>query len=50
MHITVSLVPRLSPSSFFIVHMRKATEGESLGGFDHVRTLMDTERVISVRT
>ena len=30
-----------SPPPLFIVHMQKATEqGESLGGFDHVRTLM----------
>ena len=37
-----SLVPRLSPSSFFFfyVRMRNRTEGESLGWFDHVRTLM----------
>ena len=36
-----SLVPRLSPS-LFLVRMCKGTEleGESLGGFDHVRTLM----------
>jgi hypothetical protein len=53
-----SLVPRLSPSSFFFtryfmyaeffVHAR---EGESLGGFDHVRTPMTcSESTVSTYT
>jgi hypothetical protein len=53
-----SLVPRLSPSSLlrardfmyaeFLVHAR---EGESLGGFDHVRTLMTcSESTVSMYT
>ena len=44
-----SLVPRLSPSSLFYTrdfiyaklnYCAQRREGESLGGFDHVRTLM----------
>ena len=38
-HFYNGLVPRLSPS-LFLVRMRKGREGESLGGFDHMRTLM----------
>ena len=43
----LSLVPRLSPSSLYYARdlfireiITHAREGESLGGFDHVRTLM----------
>ena len=35
-----------SPPPFFLVRMCKATEGESLGGFDHVQTLM--KRLVSM--